>query len=255
MFELSAATFDVAGKRLLHPLDLSFREGRVYGLIGHNGSGKSTLLKLLAQQQAQSGGEIRLDGRPLAQWSARDFARRVAYLPQHLPSAESLTARELVGFGRYPWHGLLGRFGRQDRDAVARAIALTHTEAFSERMVDTLSGGERQRVWLAMLLAQGSRFLLLDEPLAALDIAHQVEVLELVRKLCHQLGLGVIIVLHDINMAARFCDHLVALHGGRLLAQGAPRELMRDKTLEAIYGIPMHVIPHPNGAHPVALLH
>ncbi|WP_106477414.1 ATP-binding cassette domain-containing protein [Phytohalomonas tamaricis] len=255
MFELTAATFEVAGKRLLQPVDLSFHEGQVYGLIGHNGSGKSTLLKLLAQQQASSSGDIRLDDKPLTQWRPRDFARRVAYLPQHLPSAESLTVRELVGFGRYPWHGLLGRFGRKDREAVEHAIALTHTEAFSERLVDTLSGGERQRVWLAMLLAQGSRFLLLDEPLAALDIAHQVEVLELVRKLSHELGLSVIIVLHDINMAARFCDYLVALHGGRLLAQGAPHELMHDHTLEAIYGIAMHVITHPSGAHPVALLH
>ncbi|MDW5376384.1 ATP-binding cassette domain-containing protein [Halomonas sp. HP20-15] len=255
MFQVNAASFAINGKTLLEPTDLRFDEGRVYGLIGHNGSGKSTLLKLLAQQQGASQGEIQLDGRPLANWGNREFARQVAYLPQHLPGAEALTGRELVAFGRYPWHGLLGRMSDEDQRQIERAIALTHTEAFADRLVDTLSGGERQRVWLAMLIAQGSRFLLLDEPLAALDIAHQVEVLALIRKLCHELKLGVIIVLHDVNMAARYCDHLIALHSGRLLAQGAPSELMCDATLEAIYGIPMRVMAHPGGDHPIAVLH
>ncbi|GHB07744.1 ATP-binding cassette domain-containing protein [Modicisalibacter luteus] len=255
MFNVDAASFEVGGKCLLQPTSLSFAEAQVYGLIGHNGSGKSTLLKLLAQQQPASGGEIRLDGRALSAWGNREFARQVAYLPQHLPSAENLTGRELVGFGRYPWHGLLGRMTHEDRAQIERAIALTHTEAFADRLVDTLSGGERQRVWLAMLLAQGSRYLLLDEPLAALDIAHQVEVLALVRKLCRELGLSVIIVLHDVNMAARYCDRLIALHSGRVLAQGSPSEMMCDTTLEAIYGIPMRVMPHPGGEHPIAILH
>ena len=157
--------------------------------------------------------------------------------------------------GRYPWRGLLGRHTREDEAAIERAIAATHTEAFADRLVDTLSGGERQRVWLAMLLAQGSDFLLLDEPLAALDIAHQVEVLALIRELSQRLGLGVVIVLHDVNMAVRYCDHLVALHGGRVLTQGSPAELMDEATLEAIYGIPMRVMAHPTGQHPVALVH
>lgn len=184
MFEVKGATFEINGKPILTPIEHSFREGKIYGLIGHNGSGKSTLIKLMAQQQPTSQGEIHFDQRPLSDWGNREFARQVAYLPQHLPSAESLTGRELVAFGRYPWHGLLGRHTQKDKDAIDRAIALTHTEDFADRLVDTLSGGERQRVWLAMLLAQGSRFLLLDEPLAALDIAHQIEVLALIRKLC-----------------------------------------------------------------------
>ncbi|MDN3525866.1 ATP-binding cassette domain-containing protein [Halomonas sabkhae] len=254
MFEVKGATFEVSGKRLLHPTHLAFQQGRVHGLIGHNGSGKSTLLKLLAQQQPATAGEVLFDERALASWGNREFARQVAYLPQHLPSAENLTGRELIGFGRYPWHGLLGRHTREDQEQIERAIALTHTEAFADRLVDTLSGGERQRVWLAMLLAQGSRFLLLDEPLAALDIAHQVEVLALVRKLCQELGLGVIIVLHDVNMAARYCDHLVALHSGQVLSQGCPQDMMEDATLEAIYGIPMRVMSHPGGDHRVAVV-
>ena len=253
MFEVKGATFEVNGKCLLHPVDHRFEEGKIYGLIGHNGSGKSTLIKLLAQQQPASRGELRFDGKPLVDWGTREFARRVAYLPQHLPSAENLTGRELIGFGRYPWHGLLGRHTRKDEVAVERAIALSHTEAFANRLVDTLSGGERQRVWLAMLIAQESRFLLLDEPQAALDIAHQVEVLALVRRLCHELGLGVIIVLHDINMASRYCDELLALHSGRVLAHGTPEAIMNSDTLESIYGLPMQVMSHPTEQHAIAV--
>ncbi|MGR4068816.1 ATP-binding cassette domain-containing protein [Halomonas sp. LR3S48] len=255
MFEVKGATFEVDGRQLLKPVEHRFVEGKVYGLIGHNGSGKSTLIKLLAQQQSVSQGKILLDGRPLSDWGQREFARRVAYLPQHLPSAENLTGRELIGFGRYPWHGLLGRQTAEDKAAIERAIELSHTEAFADRLVDTLSGGERQRVWLAMLLAQESRFLLLDEPLAALDIAHQMEVLALIRKLCNELKLCVIIVLHDINMASRYCDELLALHSGRVLTHGSPEEMMTDATLEAIYGLPMQVMTHPSGQHRIAVAH
>jgi iron complex transport system ATP-binding protein len=253
MFEVNETTFEINGKRLLHPVEHRFEDGSIHGLIGHNGSGKSTLIKLLARQQPASQGEIRFDGRPLDEWGEREFARQVAYLPQHLPSAETLTGRELIGFGRYPWRGLLGRHTPRDEAAIQRAIALSHTEAFADRMVETLSGGERQRVWLAMLLAQQSRFLLLDEPLAALDVAHQVEVLALIRQLCDALNLGVIIVLHDINMASRYCDELIALHSGRILAHGPPDEMMTDETLKAIYGLPMRVIPHPSGEHRIAV--
>jgi iron complex transport system ATP-binding protein len=166
-------------------------------------------------------------------------------LPQQLPAADGLTVRELVRFGRYPWHGALGRLSEQDHAQVEQALELTHTTAYADRLVDNLSGGERQRVWLAMLLAQNSRYLLLDEPTSALDIAHQVEVLGLIRELSHKLDLGVVVVLHEINMAARYCDHLVALHSGRLLIQGPPADLMNSEVLESIYGISMGVMPHP----------
>ena len=253
MFQLQSVTFAVPERTLLQPLDLSLAAGQMIGLIGHNGSGKSTLIKLLARPQAASAGSILLDERPLDAWGEREFARQVAYLPQQLPAAESLTVRELVGFGRYPWHGLLGRFSVDDRQEVERAMELTDVTRFADSLVDTLSGGERQRVWLAMLLAQHTRYLLLDEPTSALDIAHQVEVLALVHRLSRELDLGVIVVLHDINMAARYCDHLVALHSGRLLMQGSPAELMNDQALEAIYGLPMTVIPHPDQASAIAV--
>ncbi|MGK0525046.1 MAG: iron-chelate-transporting ATPase [Pseudomonadales bacterium] len=246
MFKLDAVSYRMAEKTLLHPIDLSLDHGQMVGLIGHNGSGKSTLLKLMARQLKPSSGQVTLEGKDLHQWGDRPLAREVAYLPQQPPATDGLTARELVRFGRYPWHGALGRFSPQDAKQVSQAMALTDTEIFGDRSVDELSGGERQRVWLAMLLAQNARFLLLDEPTSALDVAHQIEVLSLVRKLGKELDIGVVVVLHDINMAAGFCDHLVALHSGRLLTQGSPDELMNPQTLKDIYGVTMSILAHPH---------
>lgn len=251
MFDLNQASFSLNGRALLHPVSLQLPRGRTVGLIGHNGSGKSTLLKLLARQLTPSGGTLTLDGEDLTAWKTQSYAQQVAYLPQQLPAAEGMSVRELVGMGRYPWHGALGRYGQKDRDHVERAMQLTGTDRFAEQLVDTLSGGERQRVWLAMLLAQDTRYLLLDEPTSALDIAYQVEVLQQIQTLGRQLDLGIILVLHEINMAARYCDHLIALRAGRVLVEGSPAELMNAATLQAIYGIPMDVLPHPHDGTPL----
>lgn len=252
MFLIEQATFAIPERTLLHPISLQFEQGKVYGLIGHNGSGKSTLIKLLAKQHRASGGRILFNHQELSQWSSREFAKQVAYLPQYLPQATNLTAKELIAMGRYAWNGLLGSNKQKDHDAIERALVLTHTSQFAEQLVDTLSGGERSRIWLAMLLAQESQFLLLDEPLAALDIAHQVDVMELVNKLAHTLNLGVIIVIHDINLAARYCDQLIALHRGQLLAQGNVFEMVTPSKLKQIYGIELNVIQHPETKRPVS---
>ena len=246
-FTLDNVSFRVPGRTLLHPLSLTFTPGNVTALIGHNGSGKSTLLKMLGRHQAASEGRVLLNGEAVEQWSSKDFARQVAYLPQQLPAAEGMTVRELVAIGRYPWHGALGRYGQEDRDRVEEAIALVGLKPFAGRLVDSLSGGERQRAWLAMLVAQNSRCLLLDEPTSALDIAHQVEVLALIQRLSQERGLTVIAVLHDINMAARYCDQLVALRGGEMIAEGRPEVIMQADVLGSIYGIPMGILPHPQG--------
>lgn len=252
LYDLESAGFSVAGRVLLHPLTLALPAKAVCGLIGHNGSGKTTLLKLLARQQPPGTGTIRFQGRPLGDWGAREFARRVAYLPQQPPGVGGLTVRELVALGRYPWHGPLGRFDAGHRRIVEEAMVLTDVAGFAGRVVESLSGGERQRVWLAMLLAQNSDCLLLDEPISALDVAHQVEVLELVCRLSRDRGLGVVVVLHDINMAARYCDDLVALRGGRLLARGTPAAMMKPDMLQAIYGISMGILPHPESGRPIS---
>lgn len=182
------------------------------------------------------------------------FAKLFQWSPA--PICVDLVRREFwLAIGRYPWHGALGRFGAADREKVEEAIALVGLKPLAHRLVDSLSGGERQRAWIAMLVAQDSRCLLLDEPTSALDIAHQVDVLALVHRLSQQRGLTVIAVLHDINMAARYCDYLVALRGGEMIAQGTPAELMRSETLEQIYGIPMGILPHPAGAAPVSFVY
>ena len=253
MFQIENATFAVPERTLLHGITVSFEANKVYGLIGHNGSGKSTLLKLLTRQHRPASGRILLDGRDIQSYSARSYARQTAYLPQYLPSATALKAEELVAMGRYAWSGLLGRASEADRQAVAEALRLTHTENFTGQIVDTLSGGERSRIWLAMCLAQQSRFLLLDEPLAALDIAHQIEVMTLVKNLSQTLGLGVVIVIHDINLAAQYCDELVALKQGRLLKTGRPSEIMTAPVLKDIYSVDMNIIAHPENGRPIAL--
>lgn len=253
LFELRGATFNAGDRRLLHPLDLDIGRGRVTGLVGHNGSGKSTLLKLLARQERATSGHIGFAGQPLDRWSNRLFAREVAYLPQTVPAAPAMQVDELARLGRYPWHGALGRFGSRDAERTRRALDLTGMSVLAGRLVDTLSGGERQRAWLAMLVAQDASCLLLDEPIAALDVSHQIDVLSLVRDLSREGGMSVVVVLHDINMAARFCDEIVALHSGRLIARGTPAEIMDATVLQRIYGVEMDVLPHPGNGRPIAL--
>lgn len=251
-FALEAAGFEIDGHPLLRDIDLRFEAGRVYGLIGHNGSGKSTLMKLLARQQPATRGRITYAGVPLGEWRPRAFAREVAYLAQQLPEATGLTVRELAALGRYPWLGAVRRFGEADHERVDRALQLTAMESLADRLVDTLSGGERQRAWLAMLVAQDGRCMLLDEPVSALDVSHQIEVMDLVRNLCREQGLTVVTVLHDVNLAARYCDTLVALREGTKVTEGTADEVVRPEALRRIYGIDMGVMRHPHRATPIS---
>ncbi len=242
----------IGGRAILDGVGFDLPAGQVTGILGPNGSGKSTLLKVLARQMQADTGSVLFEGRVLESWRSRDFARRVGYLPQQLSAAAGLTVSELVALGRYPWHGALGRFSALDAEKAEAARRITGVERFADRLVDQLSGGERQRVWIAMLIAQDAACLLLDEPISALDVAVQIEVLDLVRRLARQEGRTVAVVLHDINMAARFCDHLVALRGGRLVADGSVDDLVRADLLESIYAHPMTVIPHPETGQRIA---
>ncbi|WP_404366948.1 ABC transporter ATP-binding protein [Marinobacter sp.] len=243
---------------ILNDVSIGFAEGEVTALLGHNGSGKSTLLKVLARQVSPTSGRVSLKGRDFGATGAREFARTVGYLPQHPPSTDGLTVRELVALGRYPWRGPLGRYGREDYQLIDQAIADTDLESFSHRAVDTLSGGERQRAWIAMLLAQQTRCLLLDEPISALDVRHQVETLRLIHRLAEERELTVIMVLHDVDLASRFCDRMVALRagetGGELIADGGPPEIMNHDTLQKIYSVPMGVMERAPG-HWVSYVH
>ena len=251
LYDLDDVGFAVGGRRIVSGLSLRLQQGRIYGLVGPNGSGKSTLVRMLARQQAPTAGRIRFQGDELSRLGDRDFARAVGYMPQFTPPAEGMTVRELVALGRFPWHGALGRFGAEDAAKVAEALSETGLDPFADRLVDSLSGGERQRVWLAMMIAQDTRCLLLDEPTSALDIAHQVEMLSLVRTLSRARGIGAVIVLHDINMAARLCDEILALRNGTLIVQGAPEAIMTAEVLADIYGIAMGILPHPATGQPI----
>ena len=240
---------------IVDDINLTIPTGKMTVLAGANGSGKSTLLSTIARMLKPLGGCVRLDGQAIHQMPTKTVSLQLGILPQSPLTPEGLTVFELVSRGRYPWQGLMRQWSEADELAVEEALRLTGTAEFAHLPVDSLSGGERQRAWIAMLVAQDSRCLLLDEPTSALDIAHQVDVLALVHRLSQQRGLTVIAVLHDINMAARYCDYLVALRGGEMIAQGTPAELMRSDTLEQIYGIPMGILPHPAGAAPVSFVY
>lgn len=246
-FEVSGLGVQMGNTPILHDIHLDFHEGEVTALLGHNGSGKSTLLKVLARQLSPSAGQVSLLGTSFHSTGARAFARTVGYLPQHPPGTDGLTVEELVALGRYPWRGPLGRYNDEDRRIIHQAIDDTGLGLFRHRSVDTLSGGERQRAWIALLLAQQTRCLLLDEPISALDVKHQVETLRLIHRLAQDRELTVLVVLHDVDLAARFCDRLVALKGGQLVADGRPREIMDAGILESIYGVPMGVMERAPG--------
>ncbi len=254
MYQLVNASFEIDGKMILPPISLTFEAGKVTTLLGHNGCGKSTLIKLLSRQNTPTQGEVFFDKRLLSTFSNLEFAHQVAYLPQHPPITDGVTVRELVSFGRYPWKGAFGRYSEKDHAIIDEAIQKVGLSDFSDRFVATLSGGERQRAWVAMLLAQQSRCILLDEPTSALDVAHQYELLALIRELNQSLGLTVIMVLHDVNMAAKFSDHLIALHSGKVIASGSPQHLMTPETLMRIYGMEIALFPHPETGQPISYI-
>lgn len=252
LYDLSAVTYELAAKKILEPLTVSLSAAQVYAIIGANGSGKSSLIKLLARQRAPTAGRISFRGRELASYTQRELARSIAYLPQFTPPTEGVTVRELASLGRFPWHGAFGRFGDDDRAHVDAALQRMDLIRLEDRLVDQLSGGERQRAWLAMMLAQNPACLLLDEPTSALDIAHQSDLLHAVREISRAEGLSVLIVIHDINMAARYCDDILAMRDGRLITRGSPKQILEPGVLEELYGLRMGVLPHPVTGEPMS---
>ncbi|MGO2159131.1 MAG: ABC transporter ATP-binding protein [Vibrio toranzoniae] len=254
MYRLVDASFEIDGNPILSATSLTFEPGQITTLLGHNGCGKSTLMKLLSRQNVPTQGQVLLRGTPVSRFNHLEFAHQVAYLPQHPPITDGVTVRELVCFGRYPWKGAFGRYSKKDYAIVDDAIDRVGLNAFRDRFVATLSGGERQRAWIAMLLAQQSQCILLDEPTSALDIAHQHELLSLIRDLNRTIGLTVIMVLHDVNMAAKFSDHLIALSSGKIIASGVPQEFMTRETLMQIYGIDLALFQHPETGQQISYI-
>lgn len=232
---------------VLRGLDLSIEKGEVVALVGPNGSGKSTLLRALGRVLKPKGGSVLLDGRSIVDWSSREVAQRLALLPQGPTLTDDLTAAELIALGRSPHQGWLGLPTATDKDAVAWAATETSVTSMLGRSVRSLSGGERQRVWLAMALAQKPQLLLLDEPTTFLDLNHQLEVLDLVRYLNAEHALTVVMVLHDLNQAARYASRVVVLRAGAVYAQGTPAAVLTPETLREVFGVEGCVMPGPEG--------
>lgn len=240
------------GRGVLDGLDVRIPDGELTVIVGPNACGKSTLLRSLARLLPATSGRVLLDGEDIRRLSTKEVARRMGLLPQSPLAPEGITVADLVARGRYPHQTVLSSWSSEDERAVDDAMSATNVTDIAGRHVDELSGGQRQRVWIAMALAQQTPILLLDEPTTFLDIGHQIEVLELVTQL-HEDGRTVIIVLHDINQAARYASHLIAMKDGRIVAEGAPRDIVDAALLFALFGLHARVIQDPDTGAPVVL--
>lgn len=241
-------------RRVLRGVSLSVSPGEMLGVVGPNGSGKTTLVRLLTGEESPDAGEVRLDGRPLSDWSQRERARRLAVLPQEgLPSVP-FSVREVVEMGRHPHQGFWPWAGVRDRQVVERVLQQTGLQADRDRQVNQLSGGERQRVAIAKAMAQGPRVLILDEPTTFLDIAHQLGMLDWIRSWGQKECVAVLIVLHDLNLAALYCDRILMLKEGTCFAQGTPSDTLTPDRIREVYGVEPVLTQHPVTHAPQVLL-
>lgn len=238
---------------VLDGLSLSLPQGRITAIVGANACGKSTLLRALSRLLPPRAGKVLLDGDDIHRLPPRLLAQRLGLLPQSPIAPEGITVLELVSRGRHPHQGMFGRWTPQDQAAVTEALEMTATTALAERMVGDLSGGQRQRVWIAMALAQRTDILLLDEPTTFLDINHQIEVLDLLTDLNRKRQTSVIMVLHDLNLAARYADRLIAVASGRIHVAGPPQEILTEDMLQAVFGLTARVVPDPVTGKPMMI--
>ncbi|MFW5417685.1 ABC transporter ATP-binding protein [Nocardiopsis sp. CNT-189] len=246
-------TLGYKDRTVIDSLDLEVPPGRITAIVGANACGKSTLLRSMSRLLAPKGGRVLLDGGEVHRTPPKRLARTLGLLPQSPVAPEGITVSDLVGRGRHPHHGALSRRRREDDEAVAAALDATGTAELADRPVDELSGGQRQRVWIAMVLAQRTDLLLLDEPTTFLDVSHQIEVLDLLTDLNLSLGTTIVLVLHDLNLAARYADHLIALASGGLHAAGPPERVLTPETVRAVFGLRSEVITDPVSGRPLML--
>jgi iron complex transport system ATP-binding protein len=234
-------------------LTVDITTGAITAIVGPNACGKSTLLRGLARLLRPSGGQVILDGTDIAQLRTKDVARRLGLLPQSSIAPEGITVADLVTRGRFPHQTMLRQFSRHDERAVADAMAATGVTAIAGRPVDELSGGQRQRVWVAMVLAQQTPLILLDEPTTFLDIAHQIELLDLFADLNHEQGRTIVAVLHDLNHACRFADEIIAMKAGSIVAHGDPSGVITASLVEEVYGLRCQIIDDPETGTPLVI--
>ncbi|UTV30017.1 Fe(3+) dicitrate ABC transporter ATP-binding protein FecE [Photobacterium atrarenae] len=239
-------------KAILNNLSVTIPRGKVTALIGPNGCGKSTLLKTLSRVISPSSGQVQLNDRPLSKWATKAIAQHISLLPQNLLHPEGITVRQLVEYGRTPYVSHWGRLKSEDRHIVEQAMVRTGVDEFQHTLLDGLSGGQRQRAWIAMILAQDTEIVMLDEPTTFLDLSHQIELMQIIRDM-QATGKTVVVVLHDLNQAARYCDHLVVLKQGVIEAEGAPEAIMTHQLLNDVFSVKAKVVADPVSGTPLCV--
>lgn len=247
---VEGVTLGYDGDDIVHRLSLAVPDGAVTSIIGPNGCGKSTLLRAMARLMVPRSGRVLLDGQPLQAQPTRSVATRLGMLPQNPTAPAGLTVADLVSRGRNPRQRWYQQFSLGDERVVAGALEATGIAALADVPLDELSGGQRQRAWISMVLAQETDIVLLDEPTSFLDLAHQVELLELVQRLNREHGRTIVMVLHDISLAARYSDHMVAMRQGRIHSQGSPAEVVTERGLLEIFGLSAQVVTDPVAGRP-----
>ncbi|MET0190670.1 MAG: ABC transporter ATP-binding protein [Pseudonocardia sediminis] len=238
---------------VLADLSVEVPRGRITSIVGPNGCGKSTLLRAMARLLKPRTGAVYLDGEAIADLATREVAKRLGVLPQDPRAPEGLTVRELAAQGRYPHQSFLRQWSKSDERAVTRALEITGVDGFADRSLDTLSGGQRQRAWISMALAQETDTLLLDEPTTFLDMAHQLEVLELLARLNREEGQTSVMVLHDLNSAARYSHHMIALCAGEVHTAGPPHEVVTSRVIRDVFGVEADIVHDPRTGSPQCL--
>jgi len=251
--EARSATIGYDRRVIAENLSIAIPDRSFTVIVGPNACGKSTLLRALSRLLRPASGEVLLDGRSIQSYPAKEVARKLGLLPQTSLAPDGITVADLIARGRYPHQKFLQQWSRDDEAAVIRAMEATKVTELSGRLVDELSGGQRQRVWVAMVLAQETPLLLLDEPTTFLDIAHQIELLELLTRLNRDEGKTIVAVLHDLNQACRYATHLVAMRDGRVMAEGLPADIVTAELVEAVFGLPCLIIEDPISHTPLVV--
>ncbi|MCT4704537.1 iron-enterobactin ABC transporter ATP-binding protein [Enterobacteriaceae bacterium H16N7] len=234
-------------------LTVAIPDGKFTAIIGPNGCGKSTLLRTLSRLMKPTAGNVWLDGQEIHRFATKEVARRIGLLAQNASAPGDISVAELVARGRYPHQPMFTRWREEDQLAVTSAMRATNIQDLADQPVDTLSGGQRQRAWIAMVLAQETSIMLLDEPTTWLDISHQIDLLELLSDLNREKGYTLAAVLHDLNQACRYATHLIALRDGKIVAEGAPKEIVTPELIEAIYGLRCMIIEDPVAHTPLVV--